>query len=55
MALPIKPTPRLSEEASERFLARVEADLKKPTSRKDVSKLAEARKIALKHAVLGPK
>ena len=55
MALPIEPTPRLNKKASERFLARVEADLKIPTYMKETPRLEEARKLAFTHVVLGPK
>lgn len=51
MALPIKPTPKLNKKESDRFLARVESDLKIPTYSKATPKLAEARRIALNHAV----
>jgi hypothetical protein len=55
MALPIEPTPRLSEKASKRFLVRIEAGLKNPTHTRETPKLQEARKLALNHVVLGPK
>ena len=55
MALPIKPTPVLNEKKSLEFLKKVERDLKKPTGLKDTSKAIEAKKIAMTHAVLGPK
>ncbi len=55
MALPIEPTPCLDEKASRNFLARIEADLKVPTYSIPTPKIEEARKRALRHAVLGPK
>ena len=55
MAKPIEPTPILDKEASLRFLSQVEADLKVPTYAVPTPKLAEARRKALQHAVLGPK
>ena len=55
MALPIKPTPVLNEKKSLEFLKKVERDLKKPTGLKDTSKAIKAKKIAMTHAVLGPK
>jgi hypothetical protein len=55
MAKPIEPTPILDKPAALRFLAQVEADLKVPAYRIPTPKLAEARRKALQHAVLGPK
>lgn len=55
MARPIKPTPALNERKSRKFLATVAKDLKAPTHKKDVSRVMEAKKIAVTHAVLGPK
>ena len=55
MARPIKPTPSLNEKKSLRFLNRVAKDLKTPTHRKDTSRVIEAKRIAMSHAVLGPK
>lgn len=56
MALPIKPTPQLNKDASERFLTMVEEGLKVPTDRRaNKDKLRQARDFIHNHAILGPK
>jgi len=55
MALEIKATPKLNNEKSINFLQRVAREQSITTTRKDTSKISEAKKVAFKHAVLGPK
>jgi len=51
MALPITPTPKLNTKESERFLKRVESDLKKPVELAPTPRLEEAEKIIEQYAL----
>jgi len=51
VAMPIRPTPKLDEKATIKFLKMVDADLDKPSGQKcDLTKVREARRIAETHA-----
>jgi hypothetical protein len=55
MALPIKPTPVLTEEEAEKFLKKVRENLDKPSHRRPTPKLSQAKELAIQHAFLHTK
>ena len=56
MAIPIKPTPKLNKEESEKFLAKVDEGLKKPSGKISTPKLHAAEKrISQRYALKGAK
>jgi hypothetical protein len=50
MALPITPTPKLDSQESEKFLKRVERDLKRPVGLTPTPRLKEAEKAIRRYA-----
>ncbi len=55
MAMPIKPTPVLKEDEAIKFLEKVKENLNKPSYWKPTPKLAEAKKLAMRNAVVRSK